>query len=462
MTNINNLRLTMMKTANKIKTGTVVFAFIFSFLNALSQAPPVTSIGSAIVEHGTFRVPVLVSGFTNVADISMKLSYDTSKIIYNGVIPNPAISTPALFTSPVTDQSGIFRLSFTSASAVILGSGQDTLLKLEFIIKPGTTQGTTTLVWSKKQGDCDMTPPAPGEFVPVINQANLTTYFIDGSIVIPFLPSISGSAFACIGGSVMIYRTSPGMKNYSWSVSSGGVITSGLGTEAISVTWSTFGNNLVSLSYFNPQFTRIEGPSNYRVKVSPTCKSLNVKLFVEGFYLPDGSMRKSQGELGDYYGGSVTDKITIELHDSSNYPVVKFRDEGVDLNTSGSATSNIPTDVTGWYYLVVNHRNCLFVISAQPITLDIQPLYYDFAISDTQAFGKNLKNLAPGVFGLYSGDTNNDGVIDAIDLIAIENDVILFSIGYLNSDLNGDGAVDAFDLILSENNATLFKAVITP
>jgi hypothetical protein len=38
----------------------------------------------------------------------------------------------------------------------------------------------------------------------------------------------------------------------------------------------------------------------------------------------------------------------------------------------------------------------------------------------------------------------------------------MFSTGYVPNDLNGDGVVDALDLIMVENNALNFISVILP
>lgn len=88
-----------------------------------------------------------------------------------------------------------------------------------------------------------------------------------------------------------------------------------------------------------------------------------------------------------------------------------------------------------------------------------------FANSEAQtnnAYGDNQKQVEPGVFAIYSGDINQDGVIDIFDVIDMDNDVINFNAGYIPTDLNGDGVADIFDVILLDNNVLAFVASVTP
>ena len=87
---------------------------------------------------------------------------------------------------------------------------------------------------------------------------------------------------------------------------------------------------------------------------------------------------------------------------------------------------------------------------------------YDFTTSASQTFANNVKQMPDGKWALYGGDANEDGAIDALDLIGVENDAFYASTGYILTDVNGDGVVDGLDLILVENNAFYAISVITP
>lgn len=62
-------------------------------------------------------------------------------------------------------------------------------------------------------------------------------------------PSISGSDSICADTSSVMYATDAGMMSYSWSIPTGGIITSGAGTDKIFVTWTTPGLHTVSVHY---------------------------------------------------------------------------------------------------------------------------------------------------------------------------------------------------------------------
>ena len=88
--------------------------------------------------------------------------------------------------------------------------------------------------------------------------------------------------------------------------------------------------------------------------------------------------------------------------------------------------------------------------------------FYNFTSSASQAFGSNQKSVAPGKFGIYSGDDNQDGVVDIDDLILCYNDILAFTTGYAKTDNNNDDIVDLSDLVIVNSNGTLFTAVIRP
>ncbi len=82
--------------------------------------------------------------------------------------------------------------------------------------------------------------------------------------------------------------------------------------------------------------------------------------------------------------------------------------------------------------------------------------------AQNNAYGDNQKEVEPGVFAIYSGDINQDGVIDLFDQIILDNDLYNFAFGYVLSDLNGDSVTDLFDQIILDNNLFNFVAVYSP
>ncbi len=84
------------------------------------------------------------------------------------------------------------------------------------------------------------------------------------------IPAIKGPASVCeITSTENTYTTESGMTSYLWTVSSGGVITSGAGTDSITVTWNNYGHQTVSVNFTNTYGCRGENPTIYDVTVNP-------------------------------------------------------------------------------------------------------------------------------------------------------------------------------------------------
>jgi len=64
-------------------------------------------------------------------------------------------------------------------------------------------------------------------------------------------PTITGPASVCVTSCGNVYTTEPGMIGYLWTVSAGGIITAGAGTNSITVCWNTAGAQTVSINYTN-------------------------------------------------------------------------------------------------------------------------------------------------------------------------------------------------------------------
>jgi hypothetical protein len=65
------------------------------------------------------------------------------------------------------------------------------------------------------------------------------------------VPTITGQTGMCINSGFYTYSTQAGMNNYVWTVTSGGSINSGSGTNSILVTWTGAGAQSVSVNYTN-------------------------------------------------------------------------------------------------------------------------------------------------------------------------------------------------------------------
>ncbi len=191
-------------------------------------------------------------------------------------------------------------------------------------------------------------------------------------------------------------------------------------------------------------------------------KSLTISAKLEGlFNSGTGNMNEARNSAGPMWGDGIADKITLELHDASIYSNIIYADTDVCLGTTGLARADIPPVLTGSYYVTIKHRNSIETTSATPLSFAGSGLSYSFD-TPAKAYGNNLKQIAAGVYGIYAGDVNTDGVVDALDNTLVDNDAAAFLTGYRVSDYNGDGKVDNADVTGVKTNAKLFARKRVP
>lgn len=83
--------------------------------------------------------------------------------------------------------------------------------------------------------------------------SNYTLLYANGKLTVDALlvPAISGSASVTQAPATVSYTTDSGMSNYAWSVTSGGKITLGAGTNSVAVNWTDISNQSITVSYTN-------------------------------------------------------------------------------------------------------------------------------------------------------------------------------------------------------------------
>jgi hypothetical protein len=172
--------------------------------------------------------------------------------------------------------------------------------------------------------------------------------------------------------------------------------------------------------------------------------SVDITLLIEGFHTGGGQMR---GILSPV----LSDSIEIALAKAiAPYPLLVSLKKPLDI--SGHGTFDFPPSFYGdTCYLVVKHRNALQTWSSSPVIFSDTALTYDFTTAASKAFGNNMVN-AGGGFAIRSGDVNQDGIIDTVDMELIGASSSLFSVGYIPADLDGDGMAESADYSLVENN----------
>jgi len=161
---------------------------------------------------------------------------------------------------------------------------------------------------------------------------------------------------------------------------------------------------------------------------------------------------------------SRKDTVTLYLRDADiPYSIRDSVKREID-STSLSALFEFPVSIpNGQYYIVAKHRNCIETCSSSVFTFPGEA-YYDFTPAANKAFGDNMKQVdsSPIRFAMYSGDVNQDGLIDISDVLLCYNDNVNFVSGYVKTDVTGDGLVDISDVIICYNNNVDFVEKITP
>ena len=197
----------------------------------------------------------------------------------------------------------------------------------------------------------------------------------------------------------------------------------------------------------------VSGPGQFTV--SSTDITLHLTALVQGFY-------KGGGQMAGVLSASVCDTLEVSLASPVTPHNVLHTVKGtVDLNGTGDFTF-IGAGSNEYYYIVVKHRNSLEIWSADSVSFLLPNVNYDFSNLSSKAFGSNQISVGGGKFAMYSGDLNQDGIINYTDVILSETGIQSFAYGYVVQDLNGDSFVESADFSLVENNAVSGLSVIKP
>jgi len=128
------------------------------------------------------------------------------------------------------------------------------------VVSGGTSTSTTTsVIWN-----------TPGNKMIGVKYSNSygcfsTAYAFKFPVIKPVpVPSLSGNSEVCVGN-VYTYTTDPGMSGYVWSVSAGGTIQSGTGTNNVQVLWNFTGNQNIDINYTNSEGCFAGNPTTLNV-----------------------------------------------------------------------------------------------------------------------------------------------------------------------------------------------------
>ena len=170
--------------------------------------------------------------------------------------------------------------------------------------------------------------------------------------------------------------------------------------------------------------------------------TINLKLFAQGAYIGNGEMAAEQS-------------ATVKVHGESEV----LETIETTLATDGALSVNATTE--GTVYLSVRTQNTLEVFTASTVELTGGVVNYDFTDADSKAYGSNQVEVESGVFALYSGDVDGDGVISQDDVQAVSDDSDNSVENNALTDLNSDGITDLSDVSTVTNNVGKEVAVPT-
>ncbi len=396
---------------------TILVIILLPFLMRGQNAPVTTAGSSQTCPNGVVNVPLNVTGFNQIASLTLRLDFNPNYLIYNGFSNiNPLLS--GIFINEVIVSSSLHKIMiiWSSMNPVTLTNGSK-LMDLSFtslnesseIIFNNTANGGSDCEYS----DVNMTP---------LNDIPTSSYYINSIITnlgAGAAGIISGSETVCQGQTGVAYSV-PVIGNatdYIWELPAGATIATGGNTNAITV---NFSNTAVS--------------GNISVYGTNSCGN--------GIASPDFVVAVNPCGV-DVLG-------MVSYPNNSNTPL-----SNVTINLKNSADSVVGTTVTnasGIYSFsgIISGNYSLDVATVKP--------WGGVTATDVLLYSKHIVNITHlnGIY-LASGDVNLSGSLTATDLLLIKKriatlintfpsgnwffDVLPFTVGNENVIQNFNGIV---------------------
>jgi len=212
----------------------------------------------------------------------------------------------------------------------------------------------------------------------------------------------------------------------------------------------TFSSDFVSGETYNTTASGFSEFGIFTVK-NRTNTFYKITAMPEGLYNPEFNSLNSSDTIRAYLRNV-----------SSPYSIV---DSSIAIVNENTFTSNLQFSKaqSGTYYIVLKHRNSIetWSKSGGEVFLRGDSLTYDFTVSSSAAFGNNL-TLKEKEYCIYSGDIDQDGIVNLNDLLLINNEGAEFFTGYIATDLNGDHLSDLSDALIAYNNSSNFVSIKRP
>ncbi|MGB0929524.1 MAG: GEVED domain-containing protein [Chitinophagales bacterium] len=170
-------------------------------------------------------------------------------------------------------------------------------------------------------------------------------------------------------------------------------------------------------------------------------------------------------ENSDLLPENMVDWILVEIRDANDASILLEQKAALLLQDGSIADPLDPTATNGLsfdsnledisaVFVSVKTRNHLAVLSAQTVTLPTAAPF-DFSNPNNISGGESqLAELEGGVFGLFSGDFNSDGIVSVEDFNFFHAQLALLNF-YVDGDCNLDGVVNVGDYNLYRGNSSV-------
>ena len=282
----------------------------------------VVSAGGTITSGGTTNDNTVTVTWNTVGARTVEVNYDNANVctaaastVYN-VTVNALLVVTLGGPSPVcvqstgnvyTTEAGMTNYAWiVSAGGTITAGG-------------GLNDHTVTITWNTATPQTVSVNYMNG---PSCTAASATVF----NVTVNALPvvTIGGNTAACVASTGNIYTTQAGMTNYAWTVSGGGTITAGGGTNdnTVTVTWNTAGPQTVTANYTNGTNCQAATATIYNVTVNalpvilisgntPVCENLTGNIYTTEAGMTNYVWTVSGGGTITAGGGLNDNTVTI-------------------------------------------------------------------------------------------------------------------------------------------------------
>ncbi|MBK7909741.1 GEVED domain-containing protein [Candidatus Pollutiaquabacter sp.] len=377
------------------------------------------------------------------------------------------IGTPGTYGVSATDLNGCltynsvtFVAGQTPVAPVISTASNDTVCNNDLVtITSDLSDGLTWFPTFDNTASIsyNLSPPGSYEFyvtrdsLGCTSESNHLTFVVNPS---PEVTAFSPADSACVGD--VITLSGSGFTNVSSISFNGTPATTFTVVDDFTITVTVPAGATSGGITLTDGSTGCAGVSPlFTIKV--VCGStLNMTAFIQGYY-SGGSMAAPLFINGISPNATDCDTIKVCLMHPTTYAEVECA-TGI-LQTDGTVSLSFTS--SGYFFIKVTHQNAVQTWSADSVNVT-GTTSYDFTTDNLQSYGPNMVEVATGVWAFWSGDVNQDELVEATDYTTVENDAVGFVSGYFPSDLTGDAITEAADYSLIENNLPFFLASVHP